>query len=76
MAVVNDSRSFVEPFSLKVLEPDGGKAHHYTYSRSKYGSHSYVEHEEATTAVECDDSEDEDELFTKAQRLEKKGTRA
>ena len=74
MAVVNDSRSFNEPFSLKVLEPDGGKAHHYTYSRSKYGSHDFVEHEAAPDdiMVSGDDSEDEDELLTKAQRLEKK----
>ena len=74
MAVVNDSRSFDEPFSLKVLEPDGGKAHHYTYSRSKYGSHDFVEHEAAPDDIMAsgDDAEDEDELLTKAQRLEKK----
>ena len=76
--VVNDSRSFDETFSLKVLEPDGGKAHYYTYARSQYGSRDFVEHEVAPVDIMAsgDDSEDEDELLTKAQRLEKKGTRA
>ena len=57
-----------------VWPPDDGKAHYYTYARSQYGSRDFVEHEVAPVDIMAsgDDSEDEDELLTKAQRLEKK----
>ena len=73
--------SINQTFSWTVCEPDGGTVHNFTYSRSDYGNHNFVEHEAARDdMVSGDDFDNEGEepdeekllTLTKAQRLEKK----